>query len=308
MNRSMPGTLSPDLRPGLILSGLLLFAAHGKAAPIAFTNETDYISALASGGYVWVHESFEDDAVWGPVRSTIAGGSLSAAAVTNLGVRWTANNDTSRVTTSSGAAITGDWGVYALPHGSYATGSGCMVPGACGDGLLGSAPQLIHGVAGWVRGFAGSKVALFLDGDLGTPVEFPEVCDPSGENCTDYGLLGGGYKFFGVIEPAGIASFEFREMEGTVGDQKYLWFDDFTVAFVNPPAPRIASVTTASHMATLALKGLAVHSSYTLECSASLSSSAWTAVEVFTASGSETNVSETISPDSTQRFYRLRSS
>jgi len=254
-----------------------------------------------------VSESFEDDEAWGHVRSTIAGGNFTALAVTNLGIWWTANNDTSQITTSSGAAQTGDWGVYALPHGSYTTGIGCTNPGACGDGLIGMASGVLHGVAAWVRGSYGSKVALFLNGDLGTPVGFPAVCDSSGENCVDYGLLTVGAKFFGMIEPAGFASFEFREMEGTVGDQKLLWFDDFTVAFTNAPPPRIAAVTVLSNMLTLAVKELAVNADYALERSSSLSTNAWTEVQVFTAGGSETNLTEAITADPIQRFYRIRS-
>ena len=300
------GLAWPWLDQRVISFLLLWFAAQARAAPTVFTNETDYVNALSSGGYVWVQESVEDEEAWGHVRSTIAGGNFTATAVTNLGIRWTANNDTGQVTTSSGAALTGDWGLYALPHGSYTTGSGCTVPGACGDGIIGTAPQLFRGVASWVRGTHGSKVALFLNGDLGTPVGFPEVCDPSGENCIDYGLLTSGYKFFGMIEPAGFASFEFREMEGTAGDQKYLWFDDFTVAFTTPPPPRIA-VTVVSNVVTLSVKPLAVHADYTLERSSTLSTNAWTTVEVFTASGSETNLSEAISGDLLQGFYRLRS-
>lgn len=306
MNQPMPWML-PNLRRVATGSLLLLVMAKAQTAPVVFTNETDYVNALASGSYVWVHESFEDDEAWGHVRSTIVGGNFTAPAVTNSGIRWTADNDTSQLTTSSGAAQTGNWGVYALPHGNYATGTGCATPGACGDGIIGTALQRFHGVAAWVRGSYSSKVALYLNAYPGTPVAFPEVCDPSGENCVDYGLLTGGSKFFGLIDPAGFSSFEFREMEGTVGDQKLLWFDDFTVAFTNPPPSRIAAVTMAGNEMTLTAAGLAVNADYTLERSSNLSTNDWTAVGSFTASGSETNLSETISQDLGPRFYRLRS-
>jgi hypothetical protein len=295
------------LRRAAAFSLLVWFTSQANSAPIVFTNETDYVNALAAGGYVWVQESFEDDEAWGHVRSTIVGGNFTAPTVTNSGIRWTANNDTSQVTTSSGAAQTGGWGVYALPHGNYATGTGCATPGACGDGLVGSAAQVLHGVAAWVRGSYASKVALYLNGYPGTPVELPEVCDSSGENCVDYGLLTSGSKFFGLIEPVGFSSFEFREMEGTLGDQKFLWFDDFTVAFANPPPSRIAAVAMAGNELILTAKGLAVNADYTLERSSNISTNDWTAVESFTASGSETNLSEAITPDLEPRFYRLRS-
>jgi hypothetical protein len=297
----------PSLRRVTTASLILLVVAQVQTAPIVFTNETDYVNALTSGGYVWVQESFEGDEAWGHVRSTIVGGNATAPAVTNSGIRWTANNDTSQVTTSSGAAQAGDWGVYALPHGNYASGTDCTTPGACGDGIIGTALQRFHGVAAWVRGSYASKVALYLNGYPGTPVGFPEVCDSSGENCIDYGLLTSGSKFFGLIEPAGFSSFEFREMEGTVGDQKFLWFDDFTMAFTNPPPSRIAAVTMAGNEMTLTVRGLAVNADYTLERSSSLSTNDWTAVESFTASGSETNLPEAIGPDLGPRFYRLRS-
>jgi hypothetical protein len=254
-------------------------------------------------GYVWVHEGFEEEEVWGTTRTP---GAVSS--VTHLSVQWRANNLTSQLTTSSGAAVEGNWGVYSNPHGSYSTGSGCTVPGACGDGLAAGTLATFHGVAGWVRGMHGSKIALFLNEDLGTPVEFPEVCDSFGENCVDYGLLTVGQaRFFGLIEPAGFSSFELREMEGTAEDAKYVWFDDFTVAFTNPPQPRIAAVSLTSNVVTMTVRDLAVAGGYTLEHTTSLSTNGWAAAQTFTASRSETNLSEPIGIDSVQRFYRLRS-
>jgi hypothetical protein len=225
------------LAPALVLAVAAAFAAGlGVATPssaerFAYVDEAAYLADLEVLGLAAVLESFEDDAAWGAVRSSIVNGWMTAPDVTHLGVRWSANNPVGEVTTGSGPARSGAWGFYTLPHGSYLTGIDCHLPGNCGDGWVGVAAVPILGIGGWIHGIYGSKVELVLDGDLAAPVDFGEICDATGENCSDLAQLGTGDAFFGVIDTEGFTEFEFRELEGTLEDAKYLWADDFTIGF-----------------------------------------------------------------------------
>ena len=72
-----------------------------------------------------------------------------------------------------------------------------------------------------------SKLRLILDGDEANPVEL--------------GPIDSGYSFYGVAVDGSFTTFEFREVEGTLEDQKFIFADDFTVAIAaaaNAP-PRI---------------------------------------------------------------------
>lgn len=294
----------------LALCALLLIVGPSvstRAESMAYTNEAEFISAVEAEGYVWVLESFEDDEVWGSVRSTIPGGSFSASVITNFSVQFSANTNSSGITSSEGAALSGQWGAYSLPHGSYAIGVGCDVPGNCGDGLLISGGQPLYAVSAWVRGTFGGKLEVILDGDRANPVGFPEVCDPSGENCVDYGLLTSGYKFFGVIAPAGFTRCELREMEGTAEDQKFIWCDDFHIAYSNPPPPYLRSITNSGQDVRLRFKNIAIPAHYTLERALTLLSNDWDAVDSFTASSTETDRTSALSNEWDHVYFRLRS-
>lgn len=94
-------------------------AASAVAEPIVFTDEAEFLAALDARGDCVVEEGFEDDLAWGGVRSTIPGGNHSAPSVSRRGVTWEPNNAPGGVSTSSGAAVTGDWGFYELPRGDY---------------------------------------------------------------------------------------------------------------------------------------------------------------------------------------------
>lgn len=217
-------------RTAALLLALVLVPAVARAARTAYLDEMDYLADLAALGLAAVPEGFEDDAAWGAVRSTIAGGQYTAPLVDHLGVAWSANNPTSEITTGPGPARSGSWGFFALPHGSYLTGTDCHLPDQCGDGWAGTSPAPMYGIAGWIDATYGAKIELTLDGDVANPVDFGEICDASGENCTNPAQIGFGPVFFGVIDTAGFHRFEFREIEGTIDDAKYLWADDFTVA------------------------------------------------------------------------------
>ncbi len=137
--------------------------------------------------------------------------------ITHLGVQWTANNAGSGVTTGSGPARSGSYGFFTLPHGD---------PGNnINDGWIGTAtgPKLVA-VGGWVEtNTPPADLGLSVDG---VDVDFPE----------DANILGTAHTFFGAIDPAGFTTFYYHEREGTPGELKYIFSDDYTFAFVPEPA------------------------------------------------------------------------
>lgn len=190
-----------------------LLVARADAEIVTYTDESAYLNALALLGYVPVHEGFEDDGAWGAVRTTIPGGQHTAPSVTNLGITWTSSSPNNEITTGPGPAHTGQWGFYSLPHGDYENG--------ITDGWRGTASESLVAIGGWVHtNTPFAAVVVFLDGDELNPIDF------AGDN-----VLGGPYRFFGVIDPDGFSVFDFRETEGTIDDQKYIFSDDFTFAF-----------------------------------------------------------------------------
>jgi len=215
----------------LVMTAMLAIVANVTAELVFYTDEAAFMAAL-DPGYGLIHESFEDDAVWGSLRSTIVGGTSSAASVLSKGLTWTSNNLSSNVTTSGGAARTGDWGFYSIPHGSYSApdpGTDCLIPGDCGDGCrVNSGSNLMYGLGGWVdTNTPFAKVGLFVD----TYTFFGSLCDTV--DCDDISI-GTSPQFVGVIDPLGFTQLEFRELEGKLepfgGDIKLIFADDFTIA------------------------------------------------------------------------------
>lgn len=180
-----------------------------------FLDETAFLNSLAAQGFDSTVESFEDDDVWGSVRSGIVGGNHTAAIINSMGIEWTGNNDISEVTTGTGPPRTGLWGFYELPHGSYLTGVDCHLPGNCTDGFIGTSSPALFGVGMWLTAGGSAKVELILDGN-----RIAGFGNNSG--------VGNAHKFFGVIDPDGFNSFEVHELEGTQGDAKLLFADDIT--------------------------------------------------------------------------------
>ncbi len=198
---------------------LVVTVGRASAAVIAYTDEAEYLTAIAALGVPVVHEGFEDEAAWGSVRGSTAPG------ITNLGITWTANNANSGVTTGIGAALTGNYGFYTLPHGDFANG--------IGDGFVGTSNRVLYGVGGWIRtNTPPAGISLVLEADSNpVNVDFGEDCDPSGENCIDRAILGTAHKFFGVVSPDGFTRFDFLETEFTLPDElKLIFVDDFTIA------------------------------------------------------------------------------
>ena len=209
----------------------------GWAEPDIYLDQTAFENALAAMGYLAIHEGFENDTVWSSTRTT------GVTSVNHHGITWSANNSTSKIRTGSGAARTGDWGVFSIPHGSYTapeTGANCLVPGECGDGWRGASTngQLVA-IGGWIStNTPNASIALYLGNFPENPQDFGETCDPpESENCFSNSVVTTTVQFWGVIEATGFSNFEFREMEGKTeiegGDLKYIFADDFWFAFAN---------------------------------------------------------------------------
>ncbi len=89
-------------------------------------------------------------------------------------------------------------------------------------------------VGGWFTGFSGSEIQLILDGDEANPI--------------DLGPVDSGHQFYGVVVDGSFTTFEFREVEGTLEDQKFIFADDFTFALATgggniPPTGTIVQPT-----------------------------------------------------------------
>ncbi len=212
------------IRTSPVLALALAFAPAAHADVTLYTSQLSYLQALQSLGHTILREDFENDAVWGDVRSTIVGGFHTAPSVTSQGLTWSSNFAGGEITTGDGAARRGTWGFYAYPHGSYATGADCTLPGACGDGFVGTSANGMFAMGGWIQtNTPPADLNLFLDG-----VRF------------DFGAAGQldtSYAFFGAISDAPFRRFEFREMEGSGDEAKYIFADDFFFALSPVPEP-----------------------------------------------------------------------
>jgi hypothetical protein len=214
----------------IILFTLLLMLSNPAGAVLTFyTDEAAYLTDVTAVGYRIITEGFEDDLVWGTVRTGISDPNYGPVIISQ-GITWTSNHPENQITTGNGPALNGFWGFYSIPHGNYSTGTGCDVPGVCGDGFLGTRLDTIYAIGGWITGMYGGRLKLVLDGDTLNAVNF------DGQNATT-----NAHQFFGVIETNGFISFEFREWEGTAEDQKFIWADDFTIGLPLSSAVMITS-------------------------------------------------------------------
>jgi hypothetical protein len=216
----------------LLVTAMLIWTAGAAQALVTeYTDEAAYLAALASFGYSTFQEGFENDAVWGSVRSSVLV-TNSAPSITSMGNTWTSNHPaTNNITTGGGPALTGQWGIYDPNHG-HATGTveQCDVdtpPANCffHDGFTGTreaGADTLYGAGGWINGTFGGKIIMIIDGNESNPIDFG-----------DLGGVTAAHKFFGVIDTGGFTQFEFRETEGKVGDEKNVFGDDFTFS-VNP--------------------------------------------------------------------------
>ena len=206
--------------------------------PQIFTcwKEAAFLAKADALGLPRFTEGFEDDAIWGAVRSP-----NNALSVSSRGFDWRANDfdpthsvpplppppAPNEITTGSGAARTGQWGIYDVAHG-YATGTSAQCdidapPDHClyHDGYTisrGSGSGPFYGAGGYFSGTHGANVAIVLDGDWQNPIGGGIV-------------YVGDYEFFGVIDagPTGFAEVQFRETDGKVGQLLFIFADDFTL-------------------------------------------------------------------------------
>jgi len=91
-----------------------------STGPTVYTcwKEMPYLAKVAELGYSNFQEGFENDAAWGSAREP-----NTAASVSSHGIIWQSNHPaTNGITTGSGPARTGQWGIYDPDHG-YATGT-----------------------------------------------------------------------------------------------------------------------------------------------------------------------------------------
>jgi|GEM_PF-2713783 len=192
------------------------FTVTPGSTATGYTDEGLFLNALVAHGFTAITESFEDDAVWGAVRSP-----NTAPSVTSKGITWESPIGASQVTTGPGPALHGNYGFFALPHGDYLAGPQCATPGVCTDRWKGTSSQTLVAIGGWLSAAGQGKIDLYLDGDTNNPV------DLGGGGLT-------GWRFFGVVAPMGFSTFEFRELEGTNGDAVFIFGDKFTFARLAP--------------------------------------------------------------------------
>lgn len=216
-----------------------LTACTGGPDVFVCWTESAFLAKAAEHGYNSFQEGFEDDAAWWTARSP-----NTALLISSRGVKWQSNHayspDWNEITTGSGPARTGQWGIYDPEHGS-AEGT----PGECDidnppeyclyhDGFTGILePGMIplHGVGSYITGIFGANVGIVLD---------------------DLELFAGGqitndFQFFGVIDTrlTGFRQFEFRELDGKIGQALYIFADDFTLlTTVQTDVPEAGTIST----------------------------------------------------------------
>jgi T5SS/PEP-CTERM-associated repeat protein len=219
----------------IAIGSLIGSVSNLRAEPTLYFDEAAYLSALSSQGLMPLSEGFENDDSWGLVRSTIVGGSFSAPDLPSQGITWTGGGGgVHGVTTSNGAANSGDWGFYSSPHYN--------IPAGINDGFTASSAETIYGFAGHIRGTYGADIILILDGDEANPVDLGETCTPGpgdDETCIDRTL--GNTPFVGLIDVDGFTQVEVRETEAD-DEAKLLFSDDFTFGFSTLPSPRTPGI------------------------------------------------------------------
>jgi len=239
-----------------------LGACSGGPQTFVCWQEAAFLAKAATLGHPSFVEGFEDDAVWGAARTP-----SSELVVASQGVEWRANPidpthtlppwppdpDPNEVSTSSGAAHSGSWGVYSIPHG-YATGTAtaCDVDtpeahclfhdGVAISPVAGGGP--FFGAGGYVHGTFGANVGFVVDGDWANPIAL--------------GHLTGGSEFFGLIDagPTGLSELQFRELDGKVGQAFFIFLDDVHVLAPPPPPPPVPSMGPAALLALAGVLGL----------------------------------------------------
>ena len=217
---------------------VLLWAAPSAHAactggPTVFecTSEADYLAKLAELGYSTIVEGFEDNAIWGTVRSTLTV-TNSAPSITSQGITWTANHAQNEITTGM-ARRTGQRGLYDPDHG-YATGSTAQCdidnpPEHClwYDGFTGTrvaGKGALYAAGGYINtSTVGAILVMVIDDDEINRIGFGKLADTA-------------YHFFGVVDTRGFTRFQFKEIDGKIGQKFLIFGDDFTLGYLPPAA------------------------------------------------------------------------
>jgi hypothetical protein len=203
---------------------LALFGVtSAQAVTTLYTNESDYLTALAGLGFVdtTIQESFEDGPPWPRFLS-------SADSVSNQGITWSrlaSHADTVGLTTSNADAHEGSYQMFTLDSST--------LQHALPDGYSLAASDLsLYGVGGWFSG-NNTKLGFTVDGDS-TRVDF------AGDQAT---VLD--WTFLGFVEDNPALAFsrvEIIAIEDTGGDRQTFFSDDFTLAGQTTVVPLPASL------------------------------------------------------------------
>jgi hypothetical protein len=157
--------------------------------------------------------------------------------VASQGLSWTSNHPGNEIATGTvgGSAPDGAYAIYSLPHG-LTTDSGLYcdsaedpdIPIECfqDDGLLveGENGETLFAFGGRIDTANAGKVTFLLDG-VDVNASEPDNVD----NWQREGDPADQWAFVGVIDPAGFASVELRELRGKDFQQVLLFADDFTI-------------------------------------------------------------------------------
>ena len=214
----------------LLISTVLLVVGSVANAAFTYTDETEYLTVLATMGFAVINEGFEDDTVWADSRTSIISPG-STPSVISQGIEWTSNFATNNIATSN-TGVAGTFGLFSSPHGDpnvetdETLCNADPIPEQCflHDGFVGNSvgAGTLYGVGAWINGTFGAEVTLFLDG-----VE------------VGFGADGGisGWTFLGVIDAAGFNSVEFREINGKAIEVLTIRTDDVTFGVSAVPVP-----------------------------------------------------------------------
>jgi len=215
---------------------LLLFLPATILSATIYTDQASFLAALSAGGYVAIHESFEDGTVWADSRNSISSpGSIST--VTSQGIEWTSNYSQNNIATGTvgGSAPDGEFAIYSLPHG-VTTDSGLYcdsaedpnIPIECyqNDGLKveSKTGEKLYAFGGRIDTANQGKVTFLLDG-----VDINGNDSDNIDNWQREGELADNWTFVGVIDTTGFMSAELRELRGKDFQQVLLFSDKFII-------------------------------------------------------------------------------
>ena len=199
-------------------------------------SEGGFFDALAAledpaNPYYVKHEGFEG-AAWSSYRSYqdanfnwVYNG---ATTITSNGIDWSSNHPATNIlSTSTGAVLSGQYGVFDPDHG-YATNTSVgecqaleaadpngVVPEQClpHDGFSGSSATTLYAVGGYIKGSnSAANISVSVNGGAFTNIG--KLVTPA-------------HQFYGIIDTNGFNSFRFHDIDGKTGQPLYIFGDDF---------------------------------------------------------------------------------